>query len=102
MPRRRPDEHSFRRRRPIAPLALGLACLAIASCKHAESSESTVADVVLPGSPMQRLTNQQYDNTVRDLLSLTGRPSEDFAEDEVQAGYAANVALPVQELQLTQ
>jgi hypothetical protein len=57
---------------------------------------------VVARPPLQRLTHDQYDNTIRDLLGIGGHPSAAFAEDEEQAGYAANTTLPVQELQLTQ
>jgi hypothetical protein len=61
-----------------------------------------MAPEVVARPPLQRLTHEQYDNTIRDLLGIGGHPSAGFAEDEEQAGYAANTGLPVQELQLTQ
>jgi hypothetical protein len=51
---------------------------------------------------MRRLTHAQYDNTVRDLLGVTGDPASAFAEDEVEAGFAVNSTQPVQDLQLEQ
>jgi hypothetical protein len=57
---------------------------------------------VIGRPPLQRLTHDRYDNTIRDLLGIDGHPSAAFSEDEEQAGYAANTTLPVQELQLMQ
>jgi hypothetical protein len=51
---------------------------------------------------MRRLTKTQYDNTVRDLLGISGHPAADFSEDEIIAGFASNGTMPVQGLQLDQ
>ncbi len=85
------------------PLALALvcsACAGIASCSA--GSPAPLAPEVVARPPLARLTHAQYDNTIRDLLGITAQPSAAFAEDEEQAGYAANTTLPVQELQLGQ
>jgi hypothetical protein len=77
------------------------ACAFLASCSTSPQRPGTTAEVVAR-PPLQRLTHDQYDHTIRDLLGIDGHPSAAFAEDEEQAGYAANTTLPVQELQLTQ
>jgi hypothetical protein len=46
-----------------------------------------------PRALLRRLSRQQYDNTVRDLLGDTGRPAQAFLVDEVPGSYSASVAL---------
>jgi hypothetical protein len=104
--RRDPRPRSSRRAPPALTFAgAGLvACAAAASCSHHKGAAGAApaSDEIVAPAPMQRLTHAQYDNTVRDLLGAGGDPAAAFAEDEEQAGYAANTQLPVQELQLTQ
>jgi hypothetical protein len=75
--------------------------LCLASCSTKPQGPAPNPEVIAR-PPLQRLTHDQYDNTIRDLLGIGGHPSVAFAEDEEQAGYAANTTLPVQELQLVQ
>ena len=53
---------------------------------------------------LRRLTAAQYDNTVRDLLGLTTRPSEQFsfAPDERVGPFTSNSIAPVGDLQVEQ
>jgi hypothetical protein len=76
-------------------------CACLASCSTGPHGPAPTAEAVAR-PPLQRLTHDQYDHTIRDLLGIGGHPSAGFAEDEEQAGYTANTTLPVQELQLTQ
>jgi hypothetical protein len=50
--------------------------------------------------PLRRLTRAQYDNTVRDLLGLTGTPAAGFGIDEQEGGFNANSRAPLKELQI--
>jgi len=86
--------------RPLA-LAAAFACGCTGSISGSNARKGPgvqAADQPL----LRRLTRAQYDNTVRDLLGITGDPAASFAEDEDQAGFAANSSLPVQDLQVEQ
>ena len=50
--------------------------------------------------PLRRLTRAQYNNTVRDLLGVTGDAAQSFGLDESEGGFAANSKAPVKELQI--
>lgn len=55
----------------------------------------------LPGhTPMRRLTRSQYNNTIQDLLGITGDPAGELGADETSGGFAANGSAPLKELQL--
>jgi hypothetical protein len=47
---------------------------------------------------LRRLTRSQYDNTIRDLLGITGNPSEQLAPDEKVGAFYSNATAPVSEL----
>jgi hypothetical protein len=49
-------------------------------------------------SPLRRLTRSQYDHTVRDLLGISGTPSEDLSPDEKVGAFFSNASAPVSEL----
>jgi hypothetical protein len=56
-----------------------------------------------PGrTPLRRLTHGEYNNTIRDLLGLSGDFAAAFAGDEDQGGFAANTQSPVSEDQADQ
>lgn len=56
-----------------------------------------------PGrTPLRRLTRIQYNNTVRDLLGLTGDHATSFAGDEDAGGFKSNLISPVSEPQVEQ
>lgn len=46
-------------------------------------------------APLRRLTNEEYNNTVRDLLGDTTRPADAFAPDEAVGGFENNTVSPV-------
>jgi hypothetical protein len=50
-------------------------------------------------TPMRRLTHEEYNNTIRDLLGVEGNFAADFAGDEDANGFAANTTSPVDENQ---
>jgi hypothetical protein len=56
---------------------------------------AVVAEVVAAPAPLRRLTNEEYDNTVRDLLGDTSRPADAFAPDEAVGGFENNTVSPV-------
>jgi hypothetical protein len=51
-------------------------------------------------TPLRRLTHDQYDNAVRDLLAVARNPSMQFSADEGDAGFDANARIPLASLQL--
>ena len=51
--------------------------------------------VVAAPAPLRRLTNEEYNNTVRDLLGDASRPADAFPPDEVVAGFENNTVAPV-------
>jgi hypothetical protein len=51
---------------------------------------------------LRRLTREQYDNTVRDLLSIDSHAADGIAPDEKAGPFAANVATPVSRLLVEQ
>jgi hypothetical protein len=50
--------------------------------------------------PLRRLTRSQYNNTIRDLLGITGDVAQGFALDEQEGGFDANSRAPLKELQI--
>src|SRR4051794_31215231 len=82
--------------------AAGFAALLLAGCGAAKSPPPSVkqgtahegggttavsAEVVAAPVPLRRLTNEEYNNTVRDLLGDTSRPADAFAPDEAVGGF---------------
>src|SRR5262245_5634539 len=51
-------------------------------------------------TPLRRLTRVQYDNTIRDLLGITGNPGAPLGLDEEDGGFASNAKAPLKELQI--
>lgn len=66
-----------------------------------EGGESTGAESTCPDGPsvgpwyLRRLTGEQLDNTVRDLLGTDRRPSESLPPDEAVGPFSSNVTAPV-------
>lgn len=60
----------------------------------ASRAESTV-DLVAAPAPLRRLTNEEYNNTVRDLLGDTERPADAFPPDEAVGGFENNTVTPI-------
>lgn len=46
-------------------------------------------------SPLRRLTNEEYNNTIRDLLGDTSRPADAFPPDEAVGGFENNTVSPI-------
>ncbi len=58
-----------------------------------------VCKFIDPGStPLRRLTEDEYNNSVRDLFAGVQIPRQTFAPDERVSGFEANVLAPVSEL----
>jgi hypothetical protein len=53
-------------------------------------------------APLRRLTREQYDNTIRDLLGVEGHPSLGLAADEKLAAFFSNSISPVSRLSVEQ
>jgi hypothetical protein len=102
-------------RRPTSTLwrnrAAGFAALLVAGCGSASSQPPSVKsggahadkiskahaddDVVAAPAPLRRLTNEEYNNSVRDLLGDTSRPADAFPPDEAIGGFENNTVSPV-------
>lgn len=67
-------------------------------------SEELCAEPQVGVTDLRRLTAEQYDNTVRDLLGVTTLPSEQFsfAPDERVGPFTSNSIAPVVDLQVEQ
>ncbi|HMJ10802.1 MAG TPA: DUF1592 domain-containing protein [Polyangiaceae bacterium] len=57
---------------------------------------------LVDAAPLRRLTREQYDNTVRDLLGIQGQPSQRIAQDEKVAAFYSNAVAPVSRLAVEQ
>jgi hypothetical protein len=86
--------------------AAGFAALLVAGCSVASAPQPSVARVapradepapavVAAPVPLRRLTNEEYNNTIRDLLGDPSRPADAFPPDEVVAGFENNTVSPV-------
>jgi len=53
-------------------------------------------------APLKRLTREQYDNSIRDLLAMEGHPSLALAADEKLAAFYSNSISPVTRLSVEQ
>ena len=53
-------------------------------------------------TPLRRLTREQYDNSIRDLLGIEGHPSLALAADEKLAAFYSNSISPVSRLSVEQ
>jgi hypothetical protein len=53
-------------------------------------------------TPLRRLTRDQYDNTLRDLIGATGRSSQNLADDEKIGPFHSNAIAPITELEVQQ
>jgi hypothetical protein len=53
-------------------------------------------------APLKRLTHQQYDSAVRDLLGVEGAPSTGLAPDEKLSAFYTNTVSPVTRLSVEQ
>lgn len=89
----------FRERaRGVAAVVLGLA-----GCGGAPSEPPSIKRTAAPGVerilvapvPLRRLTIEEYNNTVRDLLGDTTRPASAFPPDEAFGGFESNNVAPV-------
>ncbi|MFT3774941.1 MAG: DUF1592 domain-containing protein [Minicystis sp.] len=89
--------------------AAGLTALLVAGCAAASTARPSgervapradepppaAAEVVAAPVPLRRLTNEEYNNTIRDLLGDTSRPADAFPPDEAIGGFENNTVSPV-------
>lgn len=59
------------------------------------AARSASPSIVAAPAPLRRLTNEEYNNTVRDLLGDTSRPADAFAPDEAVGGFENNTVSPI-------
>ncbi|HEX4922993.1 MAG TPA: DUF1592 domain-containing protein [Bdellovibrionales bacterium] len=94
------NERTFESRNRRAPLAfltmnalVAAACTSPTTLRFSESGRESAPSAQCTGaldpgaSPMRRLTNLEYNNTVRDLLGETGRPADAFPPDVQLNGF---------------
>jgi len=53
-------------------------------------------------TPLRRLTRDQYNNTVRDLIGATGQPASNLSDDEKIGPFHSNAIAPITELEVQQ
>ena len=53
-------------------------------------------------TPLRRLTREQFNNTVRDLIGASGRPADNLADDEKIGPFHSNAIAPITDLQVQQ
>jgi hypothetical protein len=53
-------------------------------------------------TPLRRLTRDQFNNTVRDLIGTTGRPADRLADDEKIGPFHSNAIAPITNLEVQQ
>jgi hypothetical protein len=53
-------------------------------------------------TPLRRLTRDQYNNTVHDLLGATGQPADNLADDEKIGPFHSNAIAPITDLEVQQ
>ena len=51
-------------------------------------------------TPARRLTRDEFNNTVRELLGATGSPADDLGDDERIGPFRSNAIIPLDELQV--
>lgn len=94
----------------IAPVAI-LSVLGVVGCgggpklaptKPVVAAVSTSPAVTAPTrvgpAPLRRLTREEYDHTVRDLLGDDTHPADAFPPDDAAGGFASNAAVPVSQI----
>jgi hypothetical protein len=71
--------------------------------------DTTAADCAKSGgvlnagvTPLRRLTRDQFNNTVRDLIGATGRPADNLSDDEKIGPFHSNAIAPITELEVQQ
>ncbi|MCC6645113.1 MAG: DUF1592 domain-containing protein [Polyangiaceae bacterium] len=62
---------------------------------HPHPTQATHAPLPAAPAPLRRLSNEEYDNSVRDLLGDTTRPAADFPPDELAGGFESGSVSPV-------
>lgn len=61
---------------------------------HPVAPVATTPEHAAP-APLRRLTNEEYNNTIRDLLGDTSRPADAFPPDEAIGGFENNTVAPI-------
>ena len=91
----------------VATMMLGAGCSATPAqtlAPHRSNASTAYAHPVEPAAPvavnvapvpLRRLTNEEYNNTVRDLLGDTSRPADAFPPDETIGGFENNTVAPI-------
>ena len=78
-----------------ALLCVGCGGAATPAPTRAASRSSVAPAVSVAAVPLRRLTREEYNNAVRDLLGDTSRPADAFPVDEAVSGFESNNLAPV-------
>ena len=75
----------------------------------AGGSDMTAANCAMSGAvlnagvtPLRRLTRDQFNNTVHDLIGATGQPADNLSDDEKIGPFHSNAIAPITELEVQQ
>jgi hypothetical protein len=91
----------------VGALVLFGGCAAIPAMRTAAQPSGASPSVLHPAAPappeavrvapapLRRLTNEEYNNTIRDLLGDTSRPADAFPPDEAIGGFENNTVAPI-------
>lgn len=63
--------------------------------KEHPAAPTPAAPIIAAPAPLRRLTNEEYNNTIRDLLGDTSRPADAFPPDEAIGGFENNTVSPI-------
>lgn len=64
----------------------------------AATAAVSAPEVVVAPTPLRRLSNEEYNNSVRDLLGDNSRPADAFPPDEIAFGFENNSGSPVTQI----
>ena len=79
---------------------IGAGCVASRTSEPpiGEQSDAKVVDLRVAPVPLRRLTREEYNNTVRDILGDTTKPASAFPPDETVGGFESNSIAPATSL----
>ncbi len=98
-PRRHSKSLGARVSSAVVLTALSVDCVGSANeAPAAEHRKAPTADARVAPVPLRRLTREEYNNTVRDLLGDTTRPANAFPPDETVGGFESNSIAPATSL----
>lgn len=79
----------------VGPSATQSAVHASSMVAQPHPAAQSPTPVIVAPAPLRRLTNAEYNNTIRDLLGDTSRPADAFPPDEAIGGFENNTVAPI-------